>query len=364
VINHTTKKTDLKPRFSTFCDGRKSIDKVTGEPILSTKEKFEFWWCENSPCFKTCRNQTNPENWRNYTLEDVLRILNITYSEQQYEVVIGVVNKVNRFLEHLKCTCCSSILRPKGNSNYGFYRVSQFSCTNENCEEPDKGVYLSHCLNGRCEDIIDSRKSVKCKPSSLENPDDCDSCGWYICNNCLSCCSSEKLAARKNTKESYGQQYNCHTQGHRDLGLICCPKCGTETKEKSIDLQSYNKTLEWFKSKVGSSSIENSGQSGNDEKWWFRWRKGNIETDVFRETLLKLRNNGFQVPNYDKHDDIQFIAEPFDKLNTLPNSFECENCNYVIDLSNKQDFDVSRLKAVKSFHTKIYPKEEFFFDKP
>lgn len=356
-INYITKKTDFKPRFSTFCDGRKAIHKLTGKPILSTKEQFEFWWCENSPCFEICRKQIKPENWRNYTLEDVLRILNVPFSQYQYEVVLGVINKVNRFLEHLKCTSCKTILRPKGNSNYSFYRVSEFSCTNENCTNPDKDVYLTHCLNGNCSDIIDSRTTVKCKPKSLENVDNTDNCGWYICNNCLSCCSSEKLVARKKTKEYFGQQYKCHIEGHKDLGIICCPKCGTETEEKKIDLDKYNELLDWFKSKIGTVAIEKYGQR-DDGKWWFRWRQGNIDSEVFKNALLQLKKNGFQVPNYYTSDDVQFISESFNKLNTIPNSFECGNCNHTIDLSDKEEFDVLRVRAVKSFHNKIFPKPE------
>jgi hypothetical protein len=356
-INHITKKTDFKPRFSTFCDGRKALHKITGEPILSTKEQLEFWWCENSPCFEVCRAETLPSNWRNYTLEDVLRILKVPYSPQQYEIVLGVINKVNRFLEHLKCNSCSSILRPNGDTNYSFYRVSQFSCTNENCEDPDKNVYLTHCLNGKCPDIIDSRISVQCRPKVLEGEDNKDKCGWFICDNCLSCCSSEKLIARKNTKERFGYHYNCHTVGHRDLGIICCPKCGTETKEKGIDLEMYNKLLDWFKSKINTDAIEKSGQR-EDGKWWFRWRKGNIETVAFRNALLQIKNCGFQVPNYNTSDDVQFISESFNDLNTISDRFECENCNHIIDLGDKEEFDVSRVRAVKSFHSKIFPKVE------
>tara|TARA_R110002051_G_scaffold325571_1_gene428979 strand:- start:1184 stop:4030 length:2847 start_codon:yes stop_codon:yes gene_type:complete len=356
-VDYITKKTDFKPRFSNFCDGRKAIHKTTNKPVLSTNEQFEFWWCENSPCFEICRCKTIPENWRNYTLEDVLRILKVPFSQYQYEVVLGVINKVNRFLEHLKCTSCKTILRPKGNSNYSFYRVSEFSCTNESCANPDKDVYLNHCLNGKCLDIIDSRTTVKCKPKSLENVDNTDNCGWYICNNCLSCCSSEKLLARKYNKEKFGGNYNCHVRGHRDLGIICCPKCGVETEEKAINLKKYNETLDWFKSKIGTVAIEKYGQR-DDGKWWFRWRQGNIDRDTFRNTLLQLKNNGFQVPNYNTSDDVQFISESFNKLNTIPNSFECGNCNHIIDLADKEVFDVSRVRAVKSFHNKIFPTPE------
>ncbi|MCD8401860.1 hypothetical protein [Tenacibaculum finnmarkense] len=353
-ISYATKKTDYKPRFSSFCDGRKALHKITGEPVLSREENLEFWWCENTPCFEICRTQNTPENWRDYTLEDVLTILDIPFNQQQYEIVLGVINKVNRFLEHLKCKSCNTILRPNGNSKYGFHRVSHFSCTNESCGKPDKNVYLSHCLNGKCSDVIDSRTTVKCRSSQAAEP---EKSGWYICNNCLSCCSTQKLIARKNTTERFGYNYNGHTVGHLDLGIICCPKCGTETKEKGIDIDEYNRVLNWFKSKIGTDSIQKSGQR-EDGKWWFRWSQENIETAKFKEVLLEIKNCGFQVPNYKKNDNVQFISETYNKLNTISNIFECDNCSHIIDLNDKEEFDFSRVKAVKSFHSNIFSKLE------
>ncbi|AIY12561.1 hypothetical protein [Cellulophaga baltica] len=340
-------KTDKKPRFAHFCDGRKAVNSNSGEPILSRKENLEFWWCENVPCFETCRKPVDSNNWRNYSLQDVLRILNINYSEKQYEIVLAVINRVNRFLEHLKCKSCSNILRPNGRANYGFYGVSMFSCTNHDCENPDKDVYLSHCLNGQCEDLIDSRETVKCRPSALENP---DNCGWYICNNCYACCDSEKLNARKSRIESVGQNYLCHTEGHRNLGIICCTECGTETNRNIFNSELYIRQLEWFKSMVDTESIVNSNQR-QDGKWWFRWYRGSLTFEKFHNALLSLKANGFQVPNLERGDDIQFVAEPLSDNYV----FKCTNCDYVIDLSDTDIFNYARRKAIENFHTTIYP---------
>ncbi|WP_047549081.1 hypothetical protein [Psychroserpens sp. Hel_I_66] len=340
-------KTDKTPRFARFCDGRKAIDVTTNQPALSRREQMEFWWCENTPCFETCRKPVTSGDWENYTLQDVLRILEIEYSDKQYEIVLSVVNRVNRFLEHLKCINCSNILRPNGRANYGFYGVSLFSCTNKDCEKPNKNVYLSHCLNGQCEDLIDSRETVKCRPSILENP---DNCGWYICNNCYACCDSEKLNARKSRIESVGQNYLCHTEGHRNLGIICCTECGTETNRRFFNSELYIRQLEWFKSKIATESIVDSNKR-HDGKWWFRWYKGNLTYEKFYNALESLKKNGFQVPNIDSGDDIQFVAEPLNDIYV----FGCPNCNHVIDLSDRELFDYSRQKAIKQFHTAIFP---------
>lgn len=352
-ITYVKKTTDYKPRFAHYCDGRKAINRATGESVLSNDSGLEFWWCENRPCYEVCRTNTSSKNWQNYTLQDVLRILNISYQESQYEILLSVVNRVNRFLEHLKCKSCGNILRPNGKSNYGFHRTSMFSCTNKECEKPDVDVYLSHCLNGKCEDVIDSRTSVKCKPSSLENP---DNCGWYICNNCFACCSNEKLAARKNTLESFGQEYKCHTKGHKDLGIICCTKCGSETKKVVANIEMYQKQLDWFIQNKESDAILKSGQR-DDGKWWFRWHKGNLTDENFRNALRSLRNNGFQVPNYNTHNDIQFIAEPFEENNSIPNKFNCPKCKQNINLEDQNAFNSPRVAAVKSFHEMIFSPE-------
>lgn len=351
VVTYSLKKTERTPRFSNYCDGRKSVDN-NGNPILDRKGKKEFWWCENSPCFETCRKPVNAVNWKNYTLQDVLRILNISYSEKQYEITLSIINRVNRFLEHLTCNHCRSILRPNGRGNYGFYGVSMFSCCNEDCDNPDKDIYLSHCLNGRCEDIIDSRTTVKCKPSSIAHS---DNCGWYICNNCHACCSSEKLLTRKNNLEYNGQDYNCHIDGHRDLGIICCTKCGTETQEVGINETLYQTQLQWFLDHRNATSIVASGQR-NDGKWWFRWSRENLSFERFIDALQNLRDNGFQVPDLETGNDIQFIAEPFFNVsNQEPNKFMCPECNFIVELSDADEFDFARINTIKQFHNVVFP---------
>ncbi|RAJ17828.1 cold-shock protein [Olleya aquimaris] len=354
ITTYYKKKSDKLPRFKTFCDGRKALEQNSNRPLLSRREQMEFWWCENTPCFETCRKPVSANNWRDYTLENVLKILGINYSERQYEIVLSIINRVNRFLEHLKCKCCNTILRPNGRGNYGFYGVSMFSCTNKQCETPDKNVYLSHCMNGKCEDYIDSRESKKCRPSTIENP---DNCGWYICNNCYACCSSEKLQSRKSIIEQSGQEYKCHINGHRDRGVLCCSECGFETIKRVLNTELYRQQLDWFISKIGTETIENSGQR-QDGKWWFRWCRGDLYFEEFFNALTSLKDNGFQVPNLETGDDVQFIAEPFVENNDEAKIFDCPNCKNVIELSDNELFNFERVSAIKYFHNIIFPDHE------
>lgn len=354
TLYKTAKKEHFLPRFSTFCDGRKAVLKGTSEPVLCKKSGLEFWWCENSQCYDVCRKKHSPEQWQNYTLEDVLQILKIPYQEVQYEILLNVINRVNRFLEHLSCRKCNSILKPKGKANYAFFGVTMFSCKNQDCEDHAKDIYLSHCLNGQCEDIIDSRDSVKCKTHGYE-----DECGWYICKNCNACCSSEKLKARAGYLANFGQEYKCHLEGHRDRGVICCSDCGHEMKEPIPSFELYKKQLDWFiEQKDKNPNIIKSGQRKNDGKWWFIWTRGAFSYEEYRKQLQSLFSSGFSIPDFNnKEKDSQLIAEPFEaKKLAIDKVFVCPNCDKHFDLNNKDDFDYARKRAIQKFHINIFPQ--------
>lgn len=347
------KKEHFLPRFSTFCDGRKAVSSDTNESVLCNKSGFEFWWCENSQCYAVCRTLHTPSDWRNYTLEDVLTILKIPYNTRQYEILLNVINRVNRFLTHLTCRSCNTILKPKGKANYAFYGVTLFSCATKECELHSKDIYLSHCLNGQCEDIIDSRDSVKCKTQGVG-----EECGWYICKNCNACCSSEKLVARKSILERLGQEYKCHTIGHLNRGVICCSDCGNEMIDASISKELFQKQLDWFISNRNNHpNIIRAGQRQKDQKWWFIWARGSMDYQTYRNQLQSFFKSGFNMPDFnDKMKDAQLIAEPFEeKNNSIDKVFVCTNCDHYFDLNNKEDFDFQRKLAVQKFHINIFP---------
>ncbi|TDE01133.1 head-tail connector protein [Flavobacterium hiemivividum] len=345
----TIKKEKFLPRFSTYCDGVKATIKGTETPALCKKSGFEFWWCENSQCFDPCRTKHNSNEWRQYTLEDILRVLQIPFNEGQYEIMLNVINRVNRFLSHLSCKKCNSILKPKGKSNYAFYGVTHFSCKNVDCTEIDKDIYLSHCLNGKCEDIIDSRDSVKCKTHGYG-----EECGWYICKNCNACCSSEKLVARKSYLEKFGQEYKCHIEGHRNRGILCCSDCGTEMIEPKVNSDLYVKQLNWFiEHKDKHVNITKYGQRPKDNKWWFIWRRGQFSYDEYRNHLEGLIKSGFNIPDFnDKMKDSQLIAEPFEETKfSSGTTFVCPECDNRFDLNT---FNFTRKNAIQSFHNVLF----------
>jgi hypothetical protein len=331
-----------KAKNHPICDGRKAVSKKTKEPVLSD-EKVEFWWCANQKCFKPSRQLHSSTDWEKYSLLDFLTILKVDFKESDLETYLNIINKANRFLKHLNCRKCNHILYPKGKSQYAFYGVTHFACKTDDCSEKGKEIYLSHCLNGYCEREIDSRDSVKCKPNGLE----AESCGWYVCNYCHSCCTSEQLQRRKwvydNIMES---EYKCHLEGHRNLGVISCNKCGDPMITNETNIEEYNRILNWFiENKDKSDRIHKSGKNKRD-KWWFTIRRGNDSMEEFRKKLTKYHQLGFQIPDFENDKDLQLISEPIDFKRHSKDILSCKTCGNILDLSN----DLEKAWAVKKFH--------------
>ena len=106
-----------------------------------------------------------------------------TIENGKYYQFIGFINRFNLLLDKLYCNDCNQILSPVKTSNFGAHNVLHFHCTNNSCNNKDH-IYLTHCLNGKCNSIIDSRVSKKCSNN------------WIICESCGCCCSHEKNVQR------------------------------------------------------------------------------------------------------------------------------------------------------------------------
>lgn len=243
-----------KPQGVIFCEGRlaQQLDKKYG---------LKFWWCRNYPCFAPCHIDHELEEWEKYTIRDMLRILQVRYDPDQFQVFQGMVNRTNSLLKHLNCRQCNRILTPQGQSNFGFYRATKFICSNEKCTSKQV-IYLNHCLNGKCLSIIDSRDSAQC-PN-----------GMYVCTKCYSCCSTKGFARRiENLKnvglDSTGELVALveNNQGHAEQGRSFCYGCGSELVGGT---KQYLKVLKWLIDNRGiDSRIKAFGQREYDDGWWF-----------------------------------------------------------------------------------------------
>ncbi len=231
LVNYKRKK---KPTGIRFCEGQKA------QQIHKTIKK-EFWWCASQPCFGNVEKLHDPEEWESYSFLDFLDILGLAVIEEnnygtfeigRYNQFISHVNRFNSLLERLYCNSCDHILYPVESSNYAAYTVVRFCCENEDCSQYKTEIYLNHCLNGKCNSIIDSRESKKC-PNGL-----------YICKNCGGCCSFSMFKRRLNSHENTGDYRHenlrykvANNVGHIERAEYYCYYCGNMMTE--IDNEYY-----------------------------------------------------------------------------------------------------------------------------
>ena len=321
-----------KAKNHPICDGRLA-------PKLSP-EGLKYWWCANQKCYQTSREVHQPSDWEKYTILDFLTILKITYDEAGFEIYLNVINKVNRFLKHMKCRECNCILHPRKKSSYAFYGVNLFTCKNTGCSKSNEDIYLSHCSNGFCEMVIDSRDSVKCIPEGYDQK-----CGWYVCNYCYACCNTTQLNLSKYKYENVmHKEYTCHTVGHRDMGVISCNNCGHGMQPKNYDLNEYERILKWFvDNKDRVSVIQKSGE--HQGKKWFLLKRGQDSEVIFQEKLRRYQMLGFRIPNIEITKEFQLISEANDEKEI----YVCSNCHNMLDLST----DLERAKAIKKYHNVV-----------
>ncbi|MGH1383689.1 cold shock domain-containing protein [Kordia sp.] len=255
---------DEKPIGISFCEGRKSNKK-------HNKLNCEFWWCTNQPCFQFAEidhlsdnfsipNDANKKRWEYYKLIDILRVLNINTDEKKetpvdfipdgnYYKFIGHINAFNRLIDKLYCHSCDELLYPTETSHFALYRDTKFHCVNDNCSEHNKTIYLNHCLNGECNNIIDSRISKTCNN------------GLYICDSCGSCCSDAMFRRRLDNLKLVGSYTHPELvrnvqeeNGHLEKAEYYCFKCKgmmMEINDKKYECKSCNvsydlKNFKWL----------------------------------------------------------------------------------------------------------------------
>ncbi|MCL2485195.1 MAG: hypothetical protein FWF00_03955 [Endomicrobia bacterium] len=298
-----------------FCDGRKNNSKKKAKD----KDKyppFEFWWCWGMPCYKTARKKHDALGWKNYTIFDFCDILKINFSDEDYGLYLGAVNKANKYLPHLKCRKCNMAFSIKGQSNHAVQRINSFYCQNPECEEKDKEIYITHCLNKRCKSsvVIDSRDTVQQCANDR-----------YICNYCHSCCDTRSMRDLAGRRGEDVASWALPGPGHRDRGIICCNKCDGEMKKLKINInvEEYNKILSWLN--------ENNIRAGDG--WWL------IYQDDEQERVL--RKAGFAVKGgYNPSQSFVSVQPKTGQVNIV-----CEKCGYVLDME-----DDHRRFAIVNFH--------------
>lgn len=318
-----------------FCEGRLNVDEVTNLPKKDAKFGLTFYWCRGSQCFQNSLSN-NKDNA--LFVSDFLDILGITNYESKYSYILGYINRINEIIEHIKCRVCSNVLYPAKESNYGFHRINLFRCGNQSCTEylppiidakkgDNKTIYLSHCMNGFCNSLIDSRRSAQCSNN------------WYICENCLSCCSSKTNERRVEVYKATNQKF-ISLITHREKNEIFCPVCSSEVLEKSRE--QYTKIFNWFESnKTSHRIIGKSGINKLNKNWWML-KKNNWSTEEFEEKLKNLNKIGFEIPQISEEKE-QYLVSGYKDINKSL-GLTCSSCSFEIDFNANKDRAYSILK--------------------
>ena len=203
----------LTRNLPVFCEGRYWEDK---------SKKLSCWWCYGDPCYENNIHQHNDIN--EYTLYDFIYILGLQeflrckdvngyiIPDGDYIKFMSVLNWINRSQEHLYCKECGKILEPYDVANYHTHTITEFKCDNPVCSQKDIKIYLNHCFNGQCQNIIDSREAEQC-PN-----------GMYICFKCGVCCSNSIL--KRKVEIGLLSPDRLFQHPHWENQEFYCPKCG------------------------------------------------------------------------------------------------------------------------------------------
>lgn len=335
-----------------YCEGRKALNKETKKPILN--EGKQFYWCKNKPCYQNEINikRRETQNKRSWTIiikkEDIwdderlyqiLKRIDKNYTEEEHSYNLGIINKFFNYLKHLKCKSCNSWLTPIIQSNFAYDRVNHFKCEKDGCVNNGKEIYISHCLNYRCNNTIDSRVSKQCFH------------GWYICDYCFSCCSTEKLLVRKEIRTKNNQGYDGPEKGHDELEKIFCYECGNglSIKEKTTDSDRINEIFDSFYAVTGLRTTTR-GEKKSGKKWILITLEPYSTIQELYSKIKPLEADGIII-NESESGNGYFINAPvsdsFHYL-TCPN----ENCKFTLYLESVYKNDKEKFYALK-YHKEI-----------
>lgn len=334
------------PRNIEFCEGIKF--KEDGKDRIYN---HDCWWCRGSGCYSANQSIELPSDYKDFTLSSFLTVLNIQFDQKIYFDFLGLLNKINIYLKHLNCRSCNHILKPSKEGYYSYYRISNFICSNSQCENKQT-VYLNHCLGARrtaiksrCDNLIDSRDSVRCNYSKHQPTNNYEKYGPYICNLCGSCCSQKSF--EKKQKELIERKCNMqpgldwkvkNKVGHLEQGVIFCYKCGAEMINNEKD---YNDFI--IKIENPDTTFKVLKKGTNPYGFWYMIK---ANEDFFE----KARQVGFRVSDTNSGDTaVKFIAQG----NT--NFLICQTCNTKYNKTKVEFVIERRQKTVRPLKTSSPP---------
>lgn len=301
------------PRYVEFCEGVKF-----GGDGKDRNFKHDCWWCRGGSCYEANQSESLPNDYSSYTLSNFLFIASIPFDRKLYFDFIGLLNKIDNFLKHLKCRSCDYTLRPKEENYYSYYRISNFICPNLNCDKKEI-IYLNHCLSAKkttikskCGNLIDSRDTVRCNYKRHNPQSKYQINGPYICNLCGTCCSQKSL----NQKLSELIQRKWHIQpglewkvmnkvGHLENNETFCYKCGNELIDHE---NNYNELVNDLTNPPQNSDFKVLSRGHNLRGFWFLVKAEEVFFKKAEEFGLRVNDgNGSDT-------SVKFIASGISKI--------------------------------------------------
>lgn len=163
-----------------YCEGR--FWKVEQFYLSGTQEYkyFNVYWCRGDVCYGINDSCNTNSHYTTWGILEIAKLFNFKIDHLIISILAGWANRLNEIISRLKCRVCNSFLRPLPYNPHklGYYSTPVFTCLNNVCSEYNKVIRITHCLNRKCKNILDSRDLETC------------SYGWLICDNdkCKTCC--------------------------------------------------------------------------------------------------------------------------------------------------------------------------------
>lgn len=218
----------INKRPCAFCEGRSS-------KTLHRLIRMKYHWCRGR-AYLECNGLVSMTDYKHYTLKDISKILNMPRDDWSY--IYGYFNNFEDLIPHLYCRECNKLLEPVNKGYLAARRVYTYRCENADCTMHNSDIYINHCFEKNCGNVIDSRDSHKCGN------------GFVICNQCGVCCSSQQFIARAEAGLLSGRIKQLFDQDgfHLDHGIFFCPECGEELITGSHNHNGRNITYLYCKS--------------------------------------------------------------------------------------------------------------------
>ena len=229
----------------TFCEG---WSPQISHPLIQLK----YHWCRGR-AYLECDGLLSMTDYKHYTLKDISKILNMPRDNWSY--IYGYFNNFEDLIPHLHCRECNKLLEPVNKEYLAARRVYTYRCENADCSMHNSDIYINHCFEKNCGNVIDSRDSHKC-----EN-------GFVICNRCGVCCSSQQFIARAEAGLLSGRIKQLFDQDrfHLDHGIFFCPECGEELITGSHNHNGRNITYLYCKNHLHYRGVFPTRRKENSE---------------------------------------------------------------------------------------------------